>query len=434
MKISTETEWARSGTAFQPQGRADKTSRLPGGVYNFVMTPQGWYLDRTSDKFTFPFKVYGASTDIINRVIKYWEVNGGNLGVLMNGLRGAGKTMTSQILANDLIESQNLPVLVVRGPIPLQAIFDSVQQDMMVIFDEFEKTHQDVEQQALLSTIDGMSRSVHNRLILFTTNTPTINENFRDRPSRIHYQFQFDRVADEVIEGLIEDGLPENLKHFKPDILEFLNSRNICTIDIVKATIAEVKTFEESPRLFENILNVSKGTPPAFKVEILDEQNQPIRVFNEFFRPHHPSLGTLLAGSHKKAQEYMEQRGGAGVQAVSRNFDGSYAIHLLEKTEEEGCWLANLSLPKSKTYLSELKGEDYDDDGYYIFLDSRPTGWKRPESRKDLEEAYTTAINTGTLHGTGRRAVFKIRVECNHIRNYTIPSQWKVTAGAHSEF
>jgi len=273
VKLNTDIEWARSGTHFYPITRADKTAKLPGGVYRFVQPKmEPWYMDRVSDRFEFSFKVYDASSKVINRICSFWKANGGNLGILMNGLRGAGKTMTAQLLANKYISEANIPVLVIRDPIPLQIVFDNVHQDMVIIFDEFEKTHDERlipgVQQALLSTIDGMSRSAHNRLIIFTTNTIEINENFRDRPSRIHYKFEFSRVANEIIEGLIRDSLPQHLQHFKSDIMLFLNTRDICTIDIVKAVIAEVRTFEESPLTFEGILNIAKGEPPSYSIHL----------------------------------------------------------------------------------------------------------------------------------------------------------------------
>ena len=339
LKLTTDNEWAQSGTSFHPRTRADKVPKLPAGVYSFRANPMGWWLERTASKFEFPFKVYRDGSDsIIGRVKTYWRANGGNLGILMNGLRGAGKTMTAQLLGNDLIEEEKLPVLVVRGPVPLQVIFNAVQQNMMVIFDEFEKTHKDEDQQQLLSTIDGMSRSAFNRLIIFTTNRTEINENFRDRPSRIHYKFEFVRVADEVIEGLINDSLPPDLMHFKSDIFEFLNSRKICTIDIVKAVIAEVVTFRESPLEFEGMLNIAKGEPPAYTIEMLNPQtNTVVTTFAHYFRLNQSGntsyITSLLAGNQRSLDKFRDGRGHVNIH--SRGWDGGSRITLLEKVEGE---------------------------------------------------------------------------------------------------
>lgn len=423
MNLSTEVEWARSGTSFSPQSRSDKAKHLPSGVYRFVATMQGWYLDRVADQFHFPFKVYDASSKVIDRIITYWYVNGGNLGILMNGLRGAGKTMTAQLLANKLIKDADIPVLAVREPVPLQAIFDAVQQNMMVIFDEFEKTHDDENQKLLLSTIDGMSRSAFNRLIVFTTNVTAINENFRDRPSRIHYQFEFQRVADEIIEGLIEDGLEEDLrKKFKADLLTYLHTRKICTIDIVKAAISEVRTFRESPTQFEEMLNISKGEPPAFEIDILNpETNTILSNFHNYFRPDAPysAYSPMLSGNKHQIKGFIER--GVSLEIISKSYDGCYSLLLLEKCPEEHCWLAQLSVPKSKTPFDRY--EFLYDGGHRFFHDNKPEDWNLPtveltkdndKARKKVEQAWNTACNTSTVHGTRERRVYKVRVTPNH--------------------
>jgi hypothetical protein len=420
-RLTTESEWALSGTKFFPQTRADKSSKLPPGVYRFAQSREGWWLERTSAAFEFPFKVYHASGHIINRIKTYWKNNRGNLGILMNGLRGAGKTMTAQLLSNDLIEELGVPVLVVRGPIPLQVVFDQVQQDMIVIFDEFEKTHDENlhpgAQQSLLSTIDGMSRSSAERLIIFTTNSTNINENFRDRPSRIHYRFEFSRVADEIIDGLIDDSLPADLQHFKPDIFEFLNSRKICTIDIVKAVIAEVNTFRESPLQFEDMLNVAKGEPPAYTVEILNPKtNTVLTTFSHFFRLDggYQQYAPLLSGNKRSIKDFEDN--GQSIQFRSRTWDGGCSIVLLEKTEEEFCWLAQLCGSRSKTIYKDF---EFLGNGQF-WLDNKPEGWKFPFSRKivkddpealeRLMEVYENSLNYGTAYGTGERATFKVRI------------------------
>lgn len=426
-----ESEWAKAGSEFSPRSRADKVPTLPAGVYQFVPTLGGWYLDRTSHKFEFPFKVYSASDSIIKRIITYWRFNGGNLGVLMNGLRGAGKTMTAQLLANVLIKEQNLPVLVIKSPVPLQSIFDSVKQDLIVIFDEFEKTHDAESQQALLSTIDGMSRSVHNRLIVFTTNNPAIDENFKDRPSRIHYQFEFQRVADEIIEGLINDSLPQELHVYKSEIFDFLHSREICTIDIVKAVIAEVKTFKEPPLQFEDILNISKGEPPSFTISTVDpESNATKNTLCHFFKPDNRNA-SIFNGNKRAISEFIEE--GTPVQVYHRGYDGTYILNLLEKCKEDKCWLAQVAVPKSKTPFDRFV--DLYDSSTSFYMDNRPKDWKfpfTPESIKSnskhfekLNDLFEKCLESGTVYGSGIKEIFKIKIEPN--KAGTEQPKWQIT-------
>lgn len=430
--LSTDSEWAVHGTQFHASTRADKTKRLPPGVYRFNAMPGAWWLERTSSRFEFPFKVYNAGAEIVDRIVRFWKGNKGNLGILMNGTRGAGKTMQTQILGNRMIDEEEIPILVVRHPVPLQIIFDAVQQDMMVIFDEFEKTHEDKQQQQLLSTIDGMSRSAHRRLIVFTTNSTKINENFRDRPSRIHYRFEFTRVADEIIDGLVDDSLPQDLMHLKPDIFEFLNSRKICTIDIVKAVIAETTTFRESPLQFEDLLNVAKGEPPSYTVEILNKDGLAIGTFAHFFQLNQNSArhAALLGGNARSIQDFMDR--GNEVHVRSTTWDGDCLISLLEKCEEDNVWLAKLCAPRSKTIF-----KDFDFLGNYtLWYDNEPDDFRFPytrenvrgddKAREEVIDLWHNATNNGSVHGTGTPAVFKVRITPN--KEYKTPSRYRQTA------
>ena len=427
-----ELEWARDGTLYSSRSRADKMPRLPSGVYQYTSSLMGWYLNRISDRFEFPFKVYSACDKTIARIVAYWQNNTTNLGVLMNGLRGAGKTMAAQLLANRLIEEENLPVLVIRDPIPLDTVLEAAaRENMMVIFDEFEKTHSSKNedgvdhQQKLLTTIDGMSRTTAKRLFLFTTNTTEIDENFKDRPSRIRYQFEFSRVADEVIEGLIGDGLPLDLHYLKPDILAYLDTRTICTIDIVKAVISEVRTFREPPSAFEEILNITKGEPPAYVVSILDPADNSVqKVWKEYFKinEHHAGVfAGLLNGSRTAIEKFAK----AGRPVDIPNSYGEFAIRLLEWCSSSGgavTWLANLAVPKSYTVYGKFTWLYGDVERFYY--DTAPAGWSFPYTpaaieddhvkRQEVDTLFRAACESQNIHGTPgveNRVVFKIRIE-----------------------
>jgi len=446
---SQELEWARHGTDYASRSRADIEKKLPGGVYHFGMSPQGWWLTRVSNNFEFPFKVYDASEKIISRIVKSWQANPTNLGVLMNGLRGGGKTMSAQLLANRLIALENLPVLVVRNPIPLQVVLDNSpvrDQNMMIIFDEFEKTHDEKNQpgaqQNLLTTIDGMSRTKAKRLFLFTCNSDRIDENFRDRPSRIRYQFEFNRVADEVIEGLIQDSLPADLQHHKTAIIAFLDSRKICTIDIVKAVINEVKTFGESPTEFEGVLNITKGEPPAYTISILNPADDTVqkiwRSYFKIYEAYAPAHGPLFNGTKSAVENF-----GKPIEVIDRF--NEVTVRLLEFVKHDGnavIWLAQLAVPFADTFWYRFKDCGIYGNGNKYFLDTPPEDWKTrfnfvpgkaltedADAVRRLEDMHNDAENRSNLYGTqgdDQRIVFKIRIEANPEKpasSYT-PGSW----------
>ncbi|WP_295723753.1 AAA family ATPase [uncultured Leptotrichia sp.] len=63
-------------------------------------------------EFVFDYKIYGLQEDFINHVIKtYNEAQTGNLGILLNGTKGTGKTVAAKMIANRL----HLPVIIVQN-------------------------------------------------------------------------------------------------------------------------------------------------------------------------------------------------------------------------------------------------------------------------------------------------------------------------------
>lgn len=420
------SEWAKAGQDYHPRTRADKVSKLAPGVYSWKVDQFGkWWLHKESNRFEFGFKVYDANKEIIDRIVKYWNKVGGSLGVLMNGTRGSGKSMCVQQLANRLIKERQVPVLVVHVPIPLQIVLASIQQDMVIVFDEFEKTHDDEHQQMLLSVVDGMSRSKHDRLFLFTTNVANINESFQDRPSRIRYCFEFDRAPDEIIDGLIRDMLPERLQHFKQSIYDYLETRKVCTIDVVKAVISETEIFEADPSTFEDVLNIAKGEPPSFTIEIVDKNDMVVKTFSYYFKlPRSRSAyAPMLVGSKTAIKSYIQNNQQVYIQD---SYSGETII-ILDKDPSDNVWLAHLCSRKSKTPWKDFKiAEEMS-----LWWDERPSNWSFPyhpddekdaKKREEIESIWDDCERAGTVHGTDKKATFRIRITPNRdsgpIRNY----------------
>jgi hypothetical protein len=262
----TNSVWAQRGDKFHPSTIADNVPNLPAGIYRYVETVQGWYLEKYENRFQFPYKIYGTNNNIVNRSIQAWHGIDGNVGILLNGLKGTGKSVTAQIIANKMIDL-GLPVLIVDKPLDIGMILSSIKQDCVVFWDEFEKTHARPEhQQLILSAIDGVNRGPWKRMYLLTTNQKNINENFIDRPSRIRYVWDFSNLDKSVIEELIDDTLLPAVRKFKGELMNYLLHRRVLSIDVVKAACQEVNVFKEPPSLFEGIMNLNKKIPLGYNL------------------------------------------------------------------------------------------------------------------------------------------------------------------------
>lgn len=211
--------------------------KIPVGVYNISITRRGIILEKIGDEFIFPYKIYGLQTDFINHIIKTYNNTIGNIGVLMNGIKGTGKTVSAKILANQL----QLPVIILKNMGDNTSIaidyISTLACDCIVFMDEFEKNFS-TDNQEILQLMDGVYNSEYRKVFLLTTNELNVSNNLLGRPSRIRYIRQFGNLDKAIVEEYIDENLMD--MSAKQDIIDFIDTLTISTIDILKSIVSEV--------------------------------------------------------------------------------------------------------------------------------------------------------------------------------------------------
>jgi len=262
-------EWHVSNNDYFLRDTSSSINPLTPGVYDVRQSMQGLYLHRLSDKFEFDFKIYGMESKFINKVMTTWHNTTGSLGVILNGVKGTGKTITAEIVAN----KTELPIILVGTNYPgLVAFLSEIQQDITIVIDEYEKVFksndfglyddEDDEEGSkksggdttLLGLMDGTYKTSYRKLFLLTTNKMWINENMINRPGRVRYIRKFEDLELSQIKEIVEDCLLD--KKFTEDILLYLKKLKLITVDIVKAVISEVNIFNEPPEECCKDLNI----------------------------------------------------------------------------------------------------------------------------------------------------------------------------------
>ena len=237
----------RGGIYTPTEGNFSVSPVLDDGIYQIQQDPMTGvlFLVRIAEEFHFGFKLYGIDEKLVKHVLDTYnkQPSKKNLGVLLNGAKGTGKTVTAKVLANRL----GLPIILCDRPYPGLANFlASIAHDCVFFFDEFEKNfrlkcddNEDCAGEDLLSIMDGVYNSDHCHIFLLTTNKLRVNDNLLSRPSRIRYLKSFGEVIDrKILEEFVDDNLL--YKEFKEEIMEFIDSLKMSTIDIVKSIVEEV--------------------------------------------------------------------------------------------------------------------------------------------------------------------------------------------------
>ena len=232
--------WLQDGNIFN-QGSATTVSHpegLPKGIYEVKLSMTGFYLSKIAESFTFDYKLYGLNQKFIDYVLKTYENTTGNLGVLLDGIKGTGKTVTAKELCNCL----QLPVILIQSMGSdtndklIKYLSTAIDFDCIFFFDEYEKEFKDSSD--VLSFMDGTYNSIYRKIFLLTTNELNVDSNLLGRPSRIRYKKSFGNLSEEVTREILNDILED--KTVIEKVIELTHSMNIITIDLIKAIATEI--------------------------------------------------------------------------------------------------------------------------------------------------------------------------------------------------
>lgn len=281
--------WAIQDNCLYLADTTNTQKLLENVIYTVEQNPKTGelYLKKGLEKtFNFDFKIYALEKDFITRVLSTYNTTTGNLGVLMNGLKGTGKTITSELIANGL----NLPIILVNKAYQnLNSFIIDIPQDVCILIDEFEKIYtssgyNDMSQEddtkfktdsSLLSLMDGTYKNEFRKVFLLTTNKMWLNENMLNRPSRIRYIKQFGDLNHDQIMEILDDILIN--KEFTESVISFLKPLEIITVDIVKAVINEVNMYNEPADIACKYLNVQQKKD-AYHLYEIDDKGDNIKV------------------------------------------------------------------------------------------------------------------------------------------------------------
>ena len=388
--------WIQNGSNYQRvEGNVSNVDTIPRGVYNVGLSMTGWYLEKTADEFIFNYKVYGLQSKFMQHVLTAFENTKGNFGILLNGTKGTGKTVTAKVLANKF----NLPIIIIKsfgenntGLIEFLASFNF---DCVFFFDEFEKNFSDRDS-SILQIMDGVYTSEYRRIFLLTTNETKINDNLISRPSRLRYIHEFGNLEPEITREYLNDTL--NDKSRIEDVVDFVDTLQISTIDILKSIVEEINIFG-----FDKFME----TKSFFNIKTAAYTYRTKRVFirNEE-ELHEYSVDKFLADL-----KLFEKRPNSYDYSNNEEYNKVWAEYRSAiKHEPEFRVISNLQKSFRSLKVGDYAGyydservifvdhdrqvfvtKDYDDDDYYYYF------IENPNQRPSLTNDYLTNPYTGLM-------------------------------------
>lgn len=238
-------------------GVYDTVSHIPKGVWLLLTNPKTgeFYLSKAQD-FTIPSKIYGDAHALSDRYVKTFqdEKKTNNLGIVLSGVKGTGKSLTAKLTA---LKSK-LPIILITEPYGGSIFHEFVNQlkkPVCFFIDEFEKIYSDKEQESILSILDGVT-SVKHMFILTSNESQKYNKYLINRPGRIHYLKQHERISDDVLEEI--SNLLVN-PDWKNEFIELMNTVEEANIDMALALVYECNSFNENPATAAQYLNIKIG-------------------------------------------------------------------------------------------------------------------------------------------------------------------------------
>ena len=239
--------------------------------------------------------VYGQHQKKIEKAFHAFENMDRNLGILLSGDKGIGKTLFLKMLAREAVKRGMVVIVVDRYYYGIDSFLIKIRQECVILFDEYEKrfgesnntrsvnnigfpigmdrfgpienifSSMNSHQTELLELFDGISGG-KKMFVLTCNDISSINNYLIDRPGRIHYHFRFTYPSTKDIMHYLKDNVkPEYHSQIQP-LLNYSLFTKI-SYDSLRAIAFEINSGLSTEEALTD-LNISRDIKscPEFEV------------------------------------------------------------------------------------------------------------------------------------------------------------------------
>jgi AAA+ ATPase superfamily predicted ATPase len=229
------------------------TNNLPVGIYHYSYNTvrEQHSLSLETSQLCVKKDIYGFHTHFEQRILNTWNKTSKNLGVMLYGPRGVGKSF----FLNNLLAKLSLPAIIIND-----GVYDNLEaftkflswypeQSFVLLFEEFDKQSLDNGYSwPLLGILDGANNTAR-LLSIFTTNHYRLNErisfviNLTNRPGRIRYKFYFKPLSEQQV-SQITDSLTLD-PDIKAKALTVISKLDTASFDLVSTIVNEIILYPD---------------------------------------------------------------------------------------------------------------------------------------------------------------------------------------------
>jgi hypothetical protein len=267
------TYFLKQGNTFRVSKKEamDIRENLPAGNYVIKKDEMsGQLFLEAIDKFEIKGKVYGDTHKRADRILYAFGDRPSTTGVMLTGEKGSGKTLLAKMLSVKGYD-QGIPTIVINAPWcgdQFNAFIQSIEQPVIVVFDEFEKVYDEHEQEQMLTLLDGVYPT--KKLFVLTCNDKwRVNSHMRNRPGRVYYSLEYKGLEEAFIREYCQDNLKAT-EHIDK-VVGIAGTFDQFNFDMLKALVEEMNRFDETPQDAMIMLNARPeyGNDSRYKIKLL---------------------------------------------------------------------------------------------------------------------------------------------------------------------